>query len=721
MHMSKYDHILAKSVENGGTTLASHLQSVADFSVLAARYAGMDLEAARQGALLHDIGKASPLFQKKLEEKYPSPTELPFRHEIASLFFLKLVVPELRPLVIDMIVAHHKSISKNVSETGLLDLDYSYHQQILQFHLSGFSLWSSDALGILNELNFPGVTPETVITELDAHDAYHFALKYCQEKQKGWSAWKGLLMGADHLASAIGDFKGGVPALFVSPDVSFYNRKGELYPLSMIDSDLTKKHTFVKAPTGAGKTDFLIKRCQGRIFYTLPFQASINAMYERIKKDLGSHVEDIRLLHSISQLILKKGEYVKKTIQDKFGSSIKVTTPHQLASIAFGTKGYESVLFDLRGCDIILDEVHTYSDIMQPIVLKMIEVLNKVGCRIHVGTATMPSNLERDILEILGKDRVQYVQLSDTILESFNRHEIYKSETFADLLPVIHRAIEQEMKILIVCNRVANAQSIYERMEELYPATNKMLIHSRFKRGDRNRLEKELKDVYNTSPHACIVVATQVVEVSLDISFDLMITEAAPIDALIQRFGRINRKRTTATNRKYKPIYIIAPPEKDVDCLPYASDVLRHSFDVLPDNGELLREKDLQSMIDRVYSEKKEGFNIEMDAVYVNGKWRLKELKHIAKAVLIDSLDVDSVVCITQADKETGKYREADKEERILMEIPVRYNSLRWKNLDQLPIGSHPYIVPDMAYSPETGLDFAKVGVDNYDSKYQIW
>ena len=54
--MNNYNHILAKSVENGATTLESHLESVADFAVVAARYAGMDTEVALQGALLHDIG-----------------------------------------------------------------------------------------------------------------------------------------------------------------------------------------------------------------------------------------------------------------------------------------------------------------------------------------------------------------------------------------------------------------------------------------------------------------------------------------------------------------------------------------------------------------------------------------------------------------------------------------------------------------------------------------
>lgn len=714
--MNNYDHLLAKSPENGGTTLKLHLESVAHFARIAASYAQVDADVAWMGALLHDIGKASPLFQKSLHRR-PSPLDRSFRHEIASLLFLPLVEREKWPVMVDMIVAHHKSVYKDLRESGILDLDFHYGEDSFYYHFSDFSLWSSDALGILMELNFPGITSQSTISEQEALEGYEFAVAHCRKRGKGWSVWKGLLMGADHMASATEEFQEGLPELFATPDVHFYNRRSDLYPLSLIESDVEKKHTFVKAPTGAGKTDFLLKRCRGRIFYTLPFQASINAMYERICCDLKGCVEDIRLLHSISQLVIE-GDRVSEeaAIQDKFGAAIKVLTPHQLAAIALGIRGYETILFDVRGCDIILDEIHTYSDVIQSIVLKMVEVLNAVGCRIHIGTATMPSVLEQAILEILGSEQVQYVELPEAVLDSFNRHNVYKEASIEHLLPVIRQATEADQKILIVCNRVAHAQSVFERMEELYPEVEKMLIHSRFKRGDRNRLEKELKEVYNVSTQACIVVSTQVVEVSLDISFDLMITETAPIDALIQRFGRINRKRNTDTIGKYKPVYVLAPPEKDVDCLPYSKEVLKRSYEVLPD-GSLLCEASLQSLIDTVYPQI-EKVDIDLDAVWVQGQWRLKELRHLPKSALIEKLNIDSVSCITQADAES--YRTWDTRQRTLIEIPVGYHSLRWKKLDQLLVGSHPFVIPDAAYSSEKGLDMSKVGAANYDTNYQM-
>ena len=710
--MNKYDHILAKSIENGGTTLLSHVQSVKYFAVEAAKYAGLDIVIAEKGALIHDIGKTSPLFQRKLKGYRSNPLEMNFRHEIASLFFLSMVEERIRPQTIDMIVAHHKSIGKDGRELGILDLDYYYEDKAFDYHATDFEKWSNDAIGILVECGFE----ERAISRSEAYESYQYVLDYCKTRNKGWSEWKGLLIGADHIASAIGEKINKVSELFQLPDIGFYNRQHELYPLSLIKSDETKKHTFVKAPTGAGKTDFLLKHCKGRIFYTLPFQASINAMYERIKNDLEGKTKDIRLLHSISRLVIDNNKFEEKVIQDKFGASIKVLTPHQLAAIAFGTRGYESILFDLKGCDIILDEIHTYSDIIQSIVLKMVEILHNIDCRIHIGTATMPSALENAIIEILGTENTQYIELEDNVLNTFDRHIVHKSASFEELYDTINQAVDNQQKILIVANRVANAQVLYQTLDDLYPEIPKMLIHSRYKRFDRNKLESELKEVFNNSTNACIVVSTQVVEVSLDISFDLMITEAAPIDALIQRFGRINRKRDVTTIGKYKHVYVIAPPERDNDSKPYSIEILNRSFNILPD-GEVLKESSLQRLINQVYPSV-ERVNIDLDAVFVNGQWRLKELWHLPKSALLEKLDIDSVSCITEEDKDA--YREANPEERIIMEIPVNYNSVRWKKLDQMQIGSNPFIVPDSAYSAEKGLNFSLINTENYDSNYQI-
>lgn len=697
--MAKFDHVLAKSTKNGGAPLITHLEEVALLAELVAKNLGFNPRIARKGAILHDIGKVSYLFQETLTHNYKRPPEFIFRHEIASLFFISLLREEERGPVIDMIVSHHKSVYKDIGGKGLLDM-HEEDPKRLHGHFQYFDEWSNEALAILAHFGFE-VEP---ISLAQAKANLDYVIEHCESKEYGYSEWKGVLMAADHLASSLDGVEAITQRLYIEPKLDYYHsRKSELYPLSITSTDDERKHSLVTAPTGAGKTDFLIRRCRGRIFYTLPFQASINAMYERIRYDLEDTDADVRSLHAASSLKVEKGDYVEKVLQNKIGASVKVLTPHQIASIVFGVKGYEMLIVDIKGCDVILDEIHTYSGTMQAIVLKIVEILCSIGCRVHIGTATMPSILYNRLIEILGgTENVYEVKLLDEILDTFDRHIVHKvtSDTFDSLYDKLDEAIKNDQKILLVCNRVKRSQDLFNDLSERYPDVEKMLIHSRFKRGRRTDLENELRNVYNKSKEACIVVSTQVVEVSLDISFDLMITECAPIDALIQRFGRINRVRNKNTIGKFKSIYVLQPPENKTSALPYDYDVLLRTFDVLPD-GLLIKEREVQTLINEVYPDT-QFIDIKMFSVFNNNEWDIKELRHNPKSALLEVLDIDSVSCIVESDLE--QYEDSEYDEQAQLEIPVRYKSIISKRLSQSEKGSRPFIIPIEAYNESLGF-----------------
>lgn len=695
--MNPHPEILAKSDKNGGMCLFEHLRLV---TIAAEKMAGafhLNPELVRKGAQIHDIGKANPDFQKRLHEKY-SPDWEPFRHEIASIFFLPLFEENEWPALTEMIIAHHKSVLKDGRSLGLLDLDIRYEEGIaFENHVNNFSVWSKIALEILQSFGIEIFE----ISKDDAYSAYEWAIQYCRKLKNGWSRWRGILMAADYFASAISE-KTEIKTenLFKIPDLSFYNRQFWLYPLSEIDAKIDKPHTIVTAPTGAGKTDFLLRRCNCRVFYTLPFQASINAMYYRFCEDLKETKADIRLLHASSEIILEGKTREERALQGLVGSSIKVLTPHQLAGIAFGTRGYEALLLDLEGNDVILDEIHTYTEISQAIVLKLIEILKSLNCRIHVGTATMPSLLYNRILELLDENDIYQVRLEESIMETFNRHIIYKLNDWNSALPEIKHALSKKQKVLLVVNRVKSGQDLFESMIDQFPYIPKMLIHSRFKRQDRAEMELQLTNNFNKKDGPCLVVSTQVVEVSLDISFDLMVTDCAPLDSLIQRFGRINRKRTKETIGKYKPIFVVSPPDSKRDALPYDLDILKKSYSVLPDGG-LLPEKEIPNLLDQVYQEIHIE-KIESHAIYKKQKWWLKCLAHQPKSALLELMDIDSAVCIMQ--NQQKNYMEATANEQIKMEIPVNFRSVIYLNLPQLGLGHRPFIVPDAIYSKIQGL-----------------
>lgn len=689
--------ILAKHEESGGLPLIVHLENVACVAECIAANYGMDADIARKGAILHDIGKTSPLFQQTLKQGYVRMPGFIFRHEIASLFFLSLLYDTEKDIVVEMIAAHHKSVYNDVRSLGLLDLDEN--EDSFEIHSAGFEEWSPVAMDILSRFGFS----THYINLEEARLNYQYAVTYCENLKKGCSLWKGLLMASDQMASALNNLEEKqIGKLFVKPDLSFYKRENSLYPLSLISADDYRIHTLVTAPTGAGKTDFLMRRCKGRVFYTLPYQASINAMYDRFKNDLKNTESQIYLLHSASNLKVLDGKVEEKIMQRHIGASIKVLTPHQMASIVFGVKGYEAMILDLEGCDVILDEIHTYSSTIQAIVLRIIEILKAARCRIHIGTATMPTVLYNKVLNLLGgTDNVYEVKLSNELLDSFDRHIIHKISGMDDAFPILDANIKNKRKILIVCNQVRRAQSLYISLKELHPNVSMMLVHSHYSRTDRHNLEIALKEIYNQFENkACIVVSTQVVEVSLDISFDVMITECAPIDALIQRFGRINRKRTFDTIGKFKPIYVL-PPYTGNDALPYDPDVLHKSFEVLPDN-RIMKETEVQSMLDKVYPDE-QFMNIDYaGAIFVNGKWMIKKLRHNSKSALLETLDINSAVCILQSEEE--QYNSNESGTRNELEIPVSYRSVAYLGLRMSKYGACPYVIPDNTYNRELGL-----------------
>jgi CRISPR-associated endonuclease/helicase Cas3 len=701
----KHLNILAKS--KPPIPLFDHLQQVA----AAAERMAIDLgfpenetRLARWGGILHDIGKSHPMFQKKLTG-FTNFTQ--HRHEFSSLLFLPLFEVDCWGALVEMVVAHHKSVCFDPSERGFLDqFDDNNFEDAADTHLHmpqgpRWKEWAPTALEILNDLGLS----VRLISESEAVDALKWSVDFCKKKKNtpGWSRWRGLLMAADHLTSALNQSVYlQLPNLFQKPDFGeFHKRAGnELYPLSTKPTDDPRKHTLLVAPTGAGKTELMLKRCKGRTFYTLPFQASINAMYERIKQDTPPGT-DVRLLHSASKVITtQNGSPDESVLQPFVGSAVKILTPHQLAPMIFGVSGFEAILLDITGCDVILDEIHTYSDISQAMVVELVRTLLRADCRIHIGTATMPQALYQTLLELLGGENEVYeVRLSEQELESFNRHIVYKQGTESEVIPLLKTALENGEKVLLVYNTVKKAQAMYRELASTFSEFPSMLIHSRFRRKDRTEREHRLKTEFNQSNKACFVVSTQVVEVSLDISFDRMITEAAPIDALIQRFGRINRKRTAETVGKYKPVHVLPVPEKT---LPYKKEIVITSWEVLPD-GELLPESRLQQLINTVYPTLNLQ-SIETHLIWRNNQYMIGELMSCKKSVLMEILEIEGAVCLLDSDVET--YENSDWLEQQELEIPVSWSFFRGnaQNFAQLETGRRPRVLSEQDEYDQLGL-----------------
>lgn len=708
--------ILAKSIEYGGTLLIDHLHHVATACETVARAIGCDnyeVSFAKKAGYLHDIGKVHPHFQGRLYGDAIPDSFIPLRHEISSLLFLSVFPIEEHEALIEYVVAHHKSIgvqdSDGYGDKGIVYLSNKLQSnKVFTRHSELWLEWMPLAIDILQQC---GIECSTITLD-EARKNFDKALEYCENiiisQNRQWSKRKGIMVAGDHLASAMQEKTFDICGkLFQAPTLNAFRRVHELYPLSMKRSNEEKKHTLVKAPTGAGKTDFLMRRCKGRIFYTLPFQASINAMYERFTNAMPDlPIESIQILHATS--IFKAKTQEEKALQDKAGASVKILTPHQLLSIITGGRGFEAISVDVMGNDIILDEVHCYNPETQSLIMELLRVLIRLDCRIHIGTATLPLSLERKIIEILGEENIYQESLTYDEMKNFNRHIVHKRNTFDECFVEFEKYKEnhESVKCLIVCNRVDTAQKIYDEIQKKYDGMTTLLLHSRFKRQDRAKKEQELLALFDSDQN-CIVVSTQVVEVSLDISADIMITECAPLDALIQRFGRVHRKRTPETIGTFKPVYVIAPPEDANTCKPYQKEILDKSYQIL-DDGVVLEENTIQEKLNFVYPTIVHPAK-DVYFVWKNDMFELFMLCHYSNDSLSELLSIESRTVILNDDKET--YKIGNNEIRTGLEIPVPV-TIKYKKITDfgtLEYGSFPLVVSDELYTYEYGLRITQI------------
>ncbi|RZL00702.1 MAG: hypothetical protein EOO62_23805 [Hymenobacter sp.] len=209
---------------------------------------------------------------------------------------------------------------------------------------------------------------------------------------------------------------------------------------------------------------------------------------------------------------------------------------------------------------------------------------------------------------------------------------------------------------------------------------------------------------FDSQPGPCFVVSTQVVEVSLDISFDRMITEAAPFDALVQRFGRVNRRRSQVTIGKLKPVHVMEPAPKT---LPYNREVVLRSYAQLPD-AALLPERDLQRCLDTVYPDLTLA-NIDTHLIWDNGELLEGALTNRSRSVLVEALEIETAACILADNRAEYVNEKTFWERRIELEIPISWRTIQFnknrQHYERLDFGAAPFVVPQpMADYDRLGL-----------------
>lgn len=209
--------------------------------------------------------------------------------------------------------------------------------------------------------------------------------------------------------------------------------------------------------------------------------------------------------------------------------------------------------FGLLGKVIVIDEIHSFDPLMSKLLVKFVRMCAAWGMTAIIMSATMPPSLRAELVRSYTR-RNEQVPTGITRANASGTVHIpvdagtgvtYVVQTADNNIEAATTLAGQGANVLVMCNTVKKAQRTYAQLKEMgQPVT---LIHSRFTRAHRAALERSILARHGSKvtdrPRGAIVVSTQVLEQSVDVDFDALVTDLATSDMLIQRMGRIMRNR----------------------------------------------------------------------------------------------------------------------------------------------------------------------------------
>jgi len=410
----------------------------------------------------------------------------------------------------------------------------------------------------------------------------------------------------------------------------------------------------LEAPMGSGKTEAALYAAyrimeSGKatgFYFALPTQLTSDRIHDRVNLFLKTILDD-RSPHK-KALLLHGNAWLRETemgeegnpggswfFQGKRGilAPFAVGTIDQALMAVMNVKHGFVRTFGLTGKVVILDEVHSYDSYTGTILDALVSALRQIHCTVIILSATLTKKRRVELLGIEPQSdayplitaahsigtgiEISVKPLTDVPVDVFHRSE---SDSIQEAL---ERA-EKGQQVLWIENTIQEAQGIYRkiaaRSSELGIECG--LLHSRFTKSDRASNEKKWVSYFGKNNagdrlrHGRILVGTQVLEQSLDIDADFLVTRIAPTDMLLQRIGRLWRhERTVRPLSARREAWILAPPLESVLDAPdgfggtgkvYAPYILCRTLTVWKDLSGISLPSQIRELVEATYEAREE-------------------------------------------------------------------------------------------------------------------
>lgn len=576
----KYDIYYAKSI-NENISIKEHTQMVLDsyheLLKLKNKYFNDELNKMIETSIkYHDIGKVNTIFQEKMRRHYNS-DEIPHGYLSALTIRLKDLDPAIKEFkhfktIINAVYYHHRRSVYNEKE--IENFAKNHFEKQLEYYL---------------ESQYPGVRYDNL------NRIYTRDLSSPITKLEEWIEFvivKGILNRCDWSAS-------GNLAIEIEAEQSMKDNILKHFDLNSVQKFMMENYNenvAIVASTGAGKTEAaLLWLNDEKGFFTLPMKVSANAIYQRIKEHY------LLPINNQNRVAILHGDCYKLYDNDlanyhnarNLAYPLTVCTIDQIFKFAYKALGTEHLLATLKYSKVIIDELQAYSPDMLATIITALKYIHKIGGKFAIITATLP----QFILDELSTCNIKYKRFIGNI---DNRHKImiHEDDMLNDLDNILEDA--KTKKALVICNTVNSAQKLYIKLLELDSNTEIHLLHSRYTKKHRQILEDDVIE-FSKSNRTGICISTQIVEASLDIDFDVLYTYLSSIDSLIQRMGRVYRKRENSNQLVNVHIYTF---KDGIGCV-YDKIIYERTLDVLKDyHNQMFLEEEKIKCMDRVYDRK---------------------------------------------------------------------------------------------------------------------
>lgn len=407
----------------------------------------------------------------------------------------------------------------------------------------------------------------------------------------------------------------------------------------------------LEAPMGEGKTEAAMyaasqlapKWGKEGFYIGLPTMATSNQMFRRMNRMLDrQNFTGAKLMHAMAWLMDTEPPY--NSIGECEEQAQKWTAPLRkglIAPFAVGTVDQAMMaalpvkygalrIAGLTEKVLIIDECHAYDSYMSGILVSLLKWCRALHIPAILLSATLPYEKKAEFMDAYhaqlnqnGKEAYPCITLiyengtaRQVPVNGSYQHSVVKLETLpilSQIKGIAHLAAERLEQnggcLCVLLNTVKEAQEVWEEIHALLPNEKVILFHARFNAGRRKELEDECDCLFGPDksqrPKRAILVATEVVEQSLDLDFDTMITAICPIDFLFQRLGRMWRHKSTPRPAAIKEpkLTVLFPDKNDYgpSAYVYADIILERTQDVLKGRSELKIPQDIPVLVEEVY------------------------------------------------------------------------------------------------------------------------